>query len=143
MYYVNKVLLKAENRYLKIEKLDYALIIVARKFLHYFQAHTIIVLTNQPLKQILQQLNTSSRLFKWSIKLGKFHIEYRPRMTIMAQALADFIAEFTYSKEDDSLGPNVKLAKERKASEMSVDTTKWKLFVEGSSNHHGCGAGGI
>ena len=49
----------AETRYLKIEKLTYALLIAVRKLCHYFQAHPIVVLTDQPLKQILQQPNTS------------------------------------------------------------------------------------
>ena len=54
MYYVSKVLMGAENRYLKIEKLAYALLIAARKLCHYFEAHPITVLTDQTLKQILQ-----------------------------------------------------------------------------------------
>ena len=50
VYYVSKVLLGAETRYLKIEKLVYALIIAARKLCHYFQSHPIVVFTNQTLK---------------------------------------------------------------------------------------------
>ncbi|GFY97519.1 hypothetical protein Acr_12g0000600 [Actinidia rufa] len=96
MYYVSKVLFEAETRYLKIKKLAYALLIAARKLRHYFQAHPIVVLTNQPLKQILQRLDTSRRLLKWSIELSEFHIDYRPRMAIKDQALAYFMDEFTY-----------------------------------------------
>ena len=55
VYYVSKVLMGAENRYLKIEKLTYALLIASRKLCHYFQAHPITVLIDQPLKQILQR----------------------------------------------------------------------------------------
>ena len=54
VYYVSKVLMGAENRYLKIEKLAYALLIATRKIRHYFQAHPITMLADQPLKQILQ-----------------------------------------------------------------------------------------
>ena len=50
VYYVSKVLMGAETRYLKIEKLTYALLIAAKKLCHYFQAHHIVILTNQPLK---------------------------------------------------------------------------------------------
>ena len=32
---------------------------------------------------------------KWSVELGRFHIQYEPRTTIKGQILADFIAEFT------------------------------------------------
>jgi hypothetical protein len=35
------------------------------------------------------------RLIQWAIELSEFDIEYRPRQAIKAQALADFIAEFT------------------------------------------------
>ena len=64
VYYVNKILLEEENKYLRIDKLAYALIIVARKLHHYFQAYPIIVLTDQLLKQILQQPDTFGRLLK-------------------------------------------------------------------------------
>ena len=70
VYCVSKVLLRAKGRYLKVEKLTYALIIVARNIHHYFQAYPIIGLTDQPLKQILQRLDTSGHLLKWSIELG-------------------------------------------------------------------------
>ena len=50
VYYVSKVLIGAETRYLKIEKLAYALLIGTRKLCHYFQAHPIDVLMDQPLK---------------------------------------------------------------------------------------------
>ena len=96
VYYINKVLMGAETRYLKIDKLAYALLIAAKKFRHYFQPHPIAVLTDQPLKQILQRPDTSGRLLKWSIQLNEFHINYRPRMAIKAQALVDFIADFTH-----------------------------------------------
>ena len=54
IYYVSKVLIGAKTRYLKIGKLTYALLIIARKLCHFFQAYPIALLTDQPLKQILQ-----------------------------------------------------------------------------------------
>ena len=86
----------AETRYLKIKKLAYALLIAARKLHHHFQAHPIAVLTDQPLKQILQRPDTSGRLLKWYIELSEFHVDYRPRMATKGQVLTDFVAEFTY-----------------------------------------------
>ena len=75
--------------------------IAERKLCHYFQAHAIIVLVDQILKLILQRLDTSGRLLKWSIELDEFYIDYRPRKAIKAQALVDFIAEFTYDVTPD------------------------------------------
>ena len=53
IYYVSRVLLDAETRYQELEKMAYALVIAARKLRPYFQAHTIVVLTNAPLRQVL------------------------------------------------------------------------------------------
>ncbi len=42
------------------------------------------------------------RLIQWAVELSEFDIEYRPRQAIKAQALADFIAEFTVAEEEPS-----------------------------------------
>ncbi|GFY91594.1 hypothetical protein Acr_07g0017900 [Actinidia rufa] len=137
IYYVSKTLIGAEARYPRIEKIAYALMITAKKLRHYFQAHSIIVLTDQPLKQILQRPDTSGRLLKWSIELSEFHIEYKPRIAIKAQALADFIVEFTYETQPET-APEAEIPKEPTPEK---DPARWTLYVDGSSNQHGCGAG--
>ena len=50
VYYTSRRLQGAEARYSKIEKMLFALVISARRLRPYFQAHTIIVLTDQPLR---------------------------------------------------------------------------------------------
>ncbi|XP_038715980.1 uncharacterized protein LOC120009442 [Tripterygium wilfordii] len=69
VYYVSEVMIDAETRYTEAEKFALALVTAARKLRPYFQAHTIVVLTDQPLKNILQKPDTSRRLIKWSIEL--------------------------------------------------------------------------
>ncbi|KAM1342966.1 hypothetical protein ACFX2F_007216 [Malus domestica] len=59
VYYASKALQDAETRYTNIEKLALALVMSARKLRLYFQTHFIIVLTNHPLRQILQSPDTS------------------------------------------------------------------------------------
>ena len=78
-----------------MEKLILALVIAARKLRPYFQAHTIEVPTEYPMKQVLHKPETSERLMKWAIELSEFDIRYRPKPAIKAQVLADFIMEFT------------------------------------------------
>ncbi|XP_057468138.1 uncharacterized protein LOC130757391 [Actinidia eriantha] len=56
-------------------------------------------------------------------------------MAIKAQALANFIDEFTYS-----VAPNPKMEAPEQQNQ-DVDLARWKLFVNGSSNQHGCGVG--
>ena len=94
MYYVSKCLLEAEIRYPEMEKLALALIMTLRKLHHYFQAHSILVLTNHSLRQMLQKPDALVRLLKWLVELRQFDVEYKPRTIIKGQALADFVAEF-------------------------------------------------
>ncbi|KAM2695949.1 hypothetical protein EV1_040390 [Malus domestica] len=86
----------AETRYSNIDKLALALVISARKLCPYFQAHSIIVLTNHFLRQILQSPDTSRRMIKWAMVLGEFDISYQPKLDEKGQTMADFIADFTY-----------------------------------------------
>ena len=67
---MGKRLLDAETRYLELEKLDLALIVASRKLRPYFHVHMIEVLTNYPLRQVLQKSKASGRLLKWVIELG-------------------------------------------------------------------------
>ena len=41
-------------------------------------------------------------MVQWAIELSQFDIEYHPRSAIKAQALADFIAEFTILEDDNA-----------------------------------------
>ena len=49
----------------------------------------------------MNKLEAAGRMVQWAIELSQFNIEYHPRTAIKAQALADFIAEFTFLDEDD------------------------------------------
>ena len=95
VYYCSRALRGAEERYPRMEKLILALVTVARKLRPYFQAHTIEVPTEYPMKQVLHKPETSGRLMKWAIKLNEFDIRYRPKTAIKGQVLSDFVMEFT------------------------------------------------
>ncbi|XP_024027145.1 uncharacterized protein LOC112093264 [Morus notabilis] len=127
VYYVSKRLLDAESRYTEMEQMALTLMVASRKLRHYFQSHTIRVLTNHPLRQVLQKLKTSGRLLKWSVELSQFDIKYVPRVAIKGQALADFLAEFSHRPTP--------------ATREEVEMTKWKLYVDGASNKNGSGTG--
>ena len=53
VYYTSKALVDAETTYLLIEKWALALITAAQKLRPYFQAHPIILMTDQPIRQML------------------------------------------------------------------------------------------
>ena len=62
-----------------MEKLAFALVTAAQKLKPYFQAHTIIVLTDQPLKRAMSSPEAVGRMALWAIKLNEFDIQYCSR----------------------------------------------------------------
>ena len=97
VYYVSKSLHEAEIRYLPLEKAILVVVHGTRKLPHYFQTHTVVVLTQLPLKTILRSADYTGRIAKWGTILGAFDIKYMPRTSIKGQILADLIAKFTES----------------------------------------------
>ena len=78
-----------------MEKLAFALIITTRRLKPYFQVHTIVVLTDKPLRKAMSSLEAAGRMALWAVELSEFDIQYRPRTAVKGQVVADFIAEFT------------------------------------------------
>ncbi|KAK3039761.1 hypothetical protein RJ639_027418 [Escallonia herrerae] len=120
VYYISKVLQDVETRYPRIDKVALALVTSARKLRPYFQSHTIVVLTDQPLGKVLQNLDASGRLVNWSVELGEFDIKYQPRTAVKAQALSDFVVECTIPEDPQQLI-------------LSEVSDPWLLYVDGSS----------
>ncbi|XP_073117125.1 uncharacterized protein [Elaeis guineensis] len=135
IYYVSKVLHEAETRYSKAEKMIFALVISAQRLHPYFQAHAIVVLTDQPLRAILHRPDTSGRLAKWAVRLGEFDIQYRPRPALKAQVLTDFIVECPTIDLPSGEGDPVEVG----TSDCDPDPT-WVLHIDGASNAQGSGA---
>ncbi|GJW90393.1 reverse transcriptase domain-containing protein [Tanacetum coccineum] len=106
------------------------LVHASKRLKRYFQAHPIIVVTNQPIKQVLSRPKVARRLQKWSIELGEYAIHYRPRVSVKGQILADFIVE---RPEEDSLDTPMDIEEEL--------PEPWILFTDGSSCADGSGAG--
>ncbi|XP_065621393.1 uncharacterized protein LOC136064079 [Quercus suber] len=82
-------------RYLPLEKAILAVVLRTQKLPYYFQAHTVIVLTQLPLKFVLRNADYTGRIAKWGTILGAFNIKYLPRTSIKGQIVADLVAEFT------------------------------------------------
>ena len=82
VYYVSKSLNEVEVRYLPLEKAILAMVHAIRKLSHYFQAHTMVVLTRFPLKSVLRSVDYTGRVAKWGTILGAFDIKYMPRTSI-------------------------------------------------------------
>ena len=61
-------------------------------------------------------------MVQWTIELSQFDIKYRPQTAIKAQALADFIAEFTDPEHEEN------------------HEKFWTIHTDGSSTQNGGGA---
>jgi hypothetical protein len=94
-YFISEVLSDSKTRYFHIMKLAYGLLIMSRKLSHYFQAHQIDVHTSLTLGEILNNMEATEKITKWIIELSMYDIIYKPRAAIKAQALCDFMVEWT------------------------------------------------
>ena len=86
---------EAEVHYLPLEKAILVVVLDTRKLPHYFQAHTVVILTQLPLKTILRSADYTGRIAKWGTILGAFDIKYMLRTSIKGQVLTDLVVEFT------------------------------------------------
>ena len=59
VFYISRVLKDAEQRYRPLERLVLSLLNVSRKLKYYFEAYSIVVFTDQPLKSILSKPDTT------------------------------------------------------------------------------------
>ncbi|GKC15962.1 reverse transcriptase domain-containing protein, partial [Tanacetum coccineum] len=111
IYFVSRVLQGAELNYSALEKLILALVHVLRRLQGYFQAYTVAILTNSPIKQALMKLEKSGRVAKWGIKLAEH----------------DIVKEI--GRQTDT-----KL-------EETKQSCEWKLYTDEASSSDGSGAG--
>ena len=130
---MSKSLNEADVRYLPLEKAILAVVHATRKLPHYFQAHTVVVLTQLPLKSILRNADYSGRVAKWGTILGVFDIKYMPRTSIKGQVLADLVAEFVECTEEMNMekhGMN-----EKSVGIIFVQCSMpWEVYVDGVAN---------
>ena len=74
VFFVSKSLFEVETRYTHLEQAALALRVAAKKLRPYFQAHTIVVLTNLPLRSTIHKPDLLGRMARWAIELSEFSI---------------------------------------------------------------------
>ena len=82
-------------------------------------------MTDQPIKTSMSKPEAAGRMVQWAIKLSQFDIEYHPRTAIKAQALTNFIVEFSFPDED----------------KITDEVGRWKIQTDGSSAQKKGGVG--
>ena len=127
---------EAEVRYLLLEKAILAMVHDTRKLPYYFQAHTVVVLTQLPLKSILRSADYTGRVAKWGTILGAFDIKYMPRTSIKGQVLINLVAEFAECPEEMNVEKHG--MDEKLIGIISVQcSTPWEVYVDGAANQKG------
>jgi hypothetical protein len=68
---------------------------MTRKLKHYFLAHIMQVIFDQPLACILQSKEATEQIPQWVVEIDQYDIEFIPQSVIKSQALTYFVAEWT------------------------------------------------
>ena len=100
-----------------MEKLAFALVTTARKLKPYFQAYTVNVMTDKPLRRAMSNPEAAGQLTLWAIELSEFDIKCHPRTAIKGQIVANFIAEFTHDEDKET-----------------EESPQWSIYTDESSN---------
>lgn len=133
---------EAKVHYLPSEKAILAVVHATWKLFHYFQAHTVVVLTQLPLQSLLRNSDYMGKTAKWETILGAFDIKYMPRTAVKGQVLADLVAEFTKSPIEAKVEEHRLGGKQVSTVSLHGPST-YKLYVNGAVNQRGSGVGAV
>jgi hypothetical protein len=128
IYFLSEALAGSKKYYSKTEKICYVVVMSARKPRHYFEAHTVRVLINQPLKDIFRNHDSSGRIGKWEMELSEHVINFEKRSAIKSQVLADFIADWMDPSSN---------------TESTIVDTPWQISCDGAWGVSCAGAAAI
>jgi hypothetical protein len=93
VYFLSKVLSPTKQRYPHYQKLAYSVFTIAQKLRQYFVVHSIIVVNEAPLSNILNNPAAIGCVSLWGIELSPLDITYEKRKAIKSQVLPNFTAE--------------------------------------------------
>jgi hypothetical protein len=121
-YFVSEVLAGSKKFYSEMEKICFAAVVSSRKLRHYFEAHTIKVLTNQPLNDIFDSRDSFGRINKWAMEISEYVVNFEKCGAIQSQVLANFVVEWM---------------EPRCTTEGEVPETPWVVYCDGSWGQQG------
>ena len=124
VYYLSEVLTPSKQQYPHYQKLVYGIYMTMKKVAHYFSDHSVTVVSDAPLPEILNNKDATGRVAKWAIELLPLDIKFEAKKAIKSQAIADLLAEWI---EQQLL--------------TQVHSEHWTMFFDGSKMLNGSGAG--
>ncbi|XP_059277686.1 uncharacterized protein LOC132031802 [Lycium ferocissimum] len=137
LYYLSRMMTPNELNYTPIEKLCLALVFSIQKLKHYFQAHSVNLISRaNPIKFVMSKPVLSDRLARWYLQFQQFEITYIPQKAVKGQALADFLA-------DHPIPDDWELTDELPDEDAMVVEIQppWKMYFDGAAQRDGAGAG--
>ncbi|GAA0166491.1 hypothetical protein LIER_21633 [Lithospermum erythrorhizon] len=126
LYYLSRRMIPNEQKYTPIEKLCLTLIFAIHKLKHYFQAHTVRLISKaSPIKYVVLKPVLSNRLARWYLQLQQFMITYVPQKAVKGQVMADLLVDHPLPAEwelsDELLDEDV----------MNVEMMPpWKMYFD-------------
>ena len=138
---MRKSLHEVEIRYLPLEKAILAMVHGTRKLPHYFQAHTVVVLTQLPLRAILRSADYMGRIAKWGRVLEAFDIKYMLCTSVKGQVLEDLVAEFIESPLEEAAATTQNMNEKSVGTISLQEPSFWKVYVDDAANQRGSGVG--
>jgi hypothetical protein len=125
VYFVSEVLSDSKTRYSQKKRLVYTILMTKHKLRHYFDAHSITVVSKYPLGEVIQIPEAEGRITKWALELMGQNITYAPHSVIKSQVLADFVAEWT----------------EMQTPPAKIEYETWIMYFDGWVMKEGAGVG--
>ena len=59
VYHTSQTFQGTKESYLRMEKIAFALLVASKKIRPYFQAHSIVVMTNQPIRMTMNKIDVA------------------------------------------------------------------------------------
>ncbi|GJU15246.1 reverse transcriptase domain-containing protein [Tanacetum coccineum] len=90
VYFVSRALRGPETNYTPMEKLVLALLSASRRLKRYFQAHTVVVITDQPIKQLLSKSEISGRVNGSYVAKESGMVQYLEKVKTLTRNFKEF-----------------------------------------------------
>jgi hypothetical protein len=125
VYYLSEVISLSKQNYPHYQKMTYGVYLAAKKLKHYFQEHSITVVCEAPISEIIGCKDATGRIAKWAIEVSPYTPHYERRDAIKSQALPDFLVDWAEMQYEPPL----------------PDSNYWRMHFDGSKTKIGLGAG--
>ncbi|KAJ1396549.1 Ribonuclease H-like superfamily [Sesbania bispinosa] len=140
--YLSRVLKDVETRYPQQERYCLALVYAAQKYRHYFQAHTMEVMTkSEGIKYMLQNPSPTGRVSRWALMLSEYDLKIVHPQRLRSQALADMLAISSEGSEERLIEEIKGEMPEVNMCENVGDQRWWTLQFDGTPVNPVGGAG--